>query len=328
MKNADMKVIAIILSIALFFTIVTSNIVSIASIAVLLKGGTATTEDTDKPGKSDMETDDKGRDTSEESMEKEEDVDFDSALGGGDPQYDEDGNLIEGSGGLAEGETSPIETAPLKSYQYAIKNIVENGAAGYTKKSWQSIAGDGLQLDSDSALGSVLKALSPKLTDLIMGFMTTEDAAEAKVNEKGSEDAARRMPASTCTEDDVQSATWEKLSDGNYKVTIVLRSQQNPKKTDTYGLTVMSGDILFMEDVEHTIKTDSTVKALVKELKEGTIDYKDYTITAIMTPDCKFVSIDHDCDAELNATVDIVAVGVVYGSGGLGFHVRYTDFVY
>ena len=39
MKNSDMKVIAIILSIALFFTIVTSNVVSIASVVYLAKGG-------------------------------------------------------------------------------------------------------------------------------------------------------------------------------------------------------------------------------------------------------------------------------------------------
>ena len=40
MKNADMKVIAIILSIALFFTIVTSNAVSVASIVFLAKNET------------------------------------------------------------------------------------------------------------------------------------------------------------------------------------------------------------------------------------------------------------------------------------------------
>ena len=44
MKNSDMKVIAIILSIALFFTIVTSNAVSIASVVFLAKGFSAPLE--------------------------------------------------------------------------------------------------------------------------------------------------------------------------------------------------------------------------------------------------------------------------------------------
>ena len=38
MKNSDMKAVAIILAIALFFTIVTSNAVSIASVIMLVKG--------------------------------------------------------------------------------------------------------------------------------------------------------------------------------------------------------------------------------------------------------------------------------------------------
>ena len=41
MKNSDMKVIAIILSIALCLTVLTSNVVSIASVVILAKGGTA-----------------------------------------------------------------------------------------------------------------------------------------------------------------------------------------------------------------------------------------------------------------------------------------------
>ena len=157
--------------------------------------------------------------------------------------------------------------------------------------------------------------------------MTAEADATVDTSEKGSEDAMNRMPASNCTSDYVQSATAVKDGD-NYKVTIVMRTQQNPAKADTDGLRVMSKDILYMEDVVDTIQNDDTVSSVVKELKVGTIDYVDYTITAVMTPDMKFVSIDHDCIADLNATIDAAAVGVVHGSGQLGFHTRYTNFVY
>ena len=51
MKNSDMKVIAIILSIALFFTIVTSNAVSVVSVITLLKdGGTTVAADGTQTG--------------------------------------------------------------------------------------------------------------------------------------------------------------------------------------------------------------------------------------------------------------------------------------
>ena len=50
MKSSDLKVVAIILSIALFFTIITSNAVSIASVVILAKGGTGTQTQTVTPG--------------------------------------------------------------------------------------------------------------------------------------------------------------------------------------------------------------------------------------------------------------------------------------
>lgn len=320
MKNADMKVIAVILSIALFFTIVTSNVVSIASIVMLATGGggaAAQNESTgggSQGGNGGQEVDDSGLATDEQSMEEEEKL-----------EVDEEGNVIvpEGQDGK-----NPIEIAPLQSYQMAIDKITKDGAAGYDKKAWQSIEGDGLQLSADSALvNAALGALKGTLTDLIKGFMTAEADATTDTSAKGSPEAMDRMPASNCTADYVQSATAVKDGD-NYKVTIVMRTQQNPAKADTDGLRVMSKDILYMEDVVDTIQNDETVSAVVKELKVGTIDYVDYTITAVMTPNMQFVSIDHDCIADLNATIDAVAIGVVHGSGQLGFHTRYTNFVY
>lgn len=319
MKNSDMKVIAIILSIALFFTIVTSNIVSIASIGVLLSGGTAAPAGQggnggNGGGNGGQDVDDSGLATDEESMEEEEKL-----------EVDEDGNVVMPEGSE---DKNPIEVAPLQSFQMAIDKIVKEGAAGYDKKAWQSIEGDGLQLSADSALvNAALGALKGTLTDLIKGFMTAEADATVDTSDKGSEQAMDRMPASNCTPEYVQSATAVKDGD-NYKVTIVMRTQQNPAKSDTDGLRVMSKDILYMEDVVDTIQNDDTVSKVVKELKVGTIDYVDYTITAVMTPDMKFVSIDHDCIADLKATIDAAAVGVVHGSGQLGFHTRYTNFVY
>lgn len=317
MKNADMKVIAIILSIALFFTIVTSNVVSIAAVVSILSGGSGTaaqTQEQAQPGKSDKEVDESGLVADEEQMKEEEKL-----------EVDDQGNVVMPEGSE---DKNPIEVAPLQSFQMAIDKIVKDGAAGYDKKAWQSIEGSGLNLSADNALVAAgLGALKGTLTDLIKSFMTAEEDASVETSAKGSEDAMNRMPASNCTEKYVQKA--EAVKDGdNYKVTIVMRTQQNPAKDDTDGLRVMSKDILYMEDVVHTIQTDATVSKVVKELKVGTIDYVDYTIVAVMTPDMKFVSIDHDCIADLNATIDAVGVGVIYGSGQLGFHTRYTNFVY
>lgn len=156
--------------------------------------------------------------------------------------------------------------------------------------------------------------------------MTPEAEASDAVSEKGSNEAKDRMPLSNCSAGAVASATAVK--DGNnYIVTIVMKDQVNPAKTDTDGLRVMSKDILYMEDVEDTIKNDETVSSIVKSLERGEINYKAYTIKAVMTADGKFISIDHDCTADLVADI-VVGQGPVRGSGALGFHTRYTNFVY
>ncbi len=321
MKNADMKVIAIILSIALFFTIVTSNIVSIASIAVLLTGGSGAAQQT--------------TDTSKDEDKASEKVDVqgaDGVLADEDDlnKTDEDKGTVDledVQDQLEEGQNE-IEVAPFAVFQKAINEITTSGKAGYDKKAWQSIEGNGLELSADSALvNAALGALKGTLTDLIKGFMTAEEDASVDTSAKGSPEAMDRMPESNCTSAVVKSATCEKSGE-NFIVTIVMHDQINPAKKDTDGLRVMSKDILYMEDVVDTIENDDTVSAVVKELKVGEIRYNEYTITAVMTADHQFVSIDHDCIADLTATIDAVAIGVVHGEGQLGFHTRYTNFVY
>lgn len=238
------------------------------------------------------------------------------------------------NGGNNGGNNAPvvqqneIETNPLTVYQRAVAQIANNGIAGYNKKAWQKLEGNGLELSADSSLvSSLLSALKGTLTDLLEGFMTSEADASVYANAKGSQDAKNRMPLSNCSANSIQSVTVNKSGE-NYTVTIVMRTQVNPGKYDTDGITVMSRDILYMEDVRDTIKNDSTVSAVIKDMKSGNITYNSYTIKAVMTPDHKLVSIEHDCTADIESTIDAVGVGILYINGSISFHARYTDFVY
>ncbi len=211
-----------------------------------------------------------------------------------------------------------ILTDPLSSYKKAAKAIHENGSAGYTVRSWQGITRE-LRLTK-------LDFLSGTLTSLIKSFMTTEADAVDVVCAKGSSDAKNRMPSSQISSSYVKSATVTK-SGSNYVVKIVLKDQINPHKTDTDGINVMSNNLLYMEDVDDTIKNDDTVSKVVKSLDKGEITYKSYTITATMTADGKFVDITHYTDADLVADITSVA-GSLGGSGGLSFNSRYYNFKY
>lgn len=204
----------------------------------------------------------------------------------------------------------------LAMYQNAAKEIRQRGVAGYSKKSWQTI-------DSMNTSNS---ALNGTLGSLLEGFLTTEEAAEVKVNEKGSDDAKLRMPISDCSKNYIKSVTT-KCDGDNYVITIVMKECVNPSYDDNDGLARMSRDFLDMKDVEATIKYDETVSALVRSFDNGEITYKDYTIKAVMTKDGKFVSIEHFGPADISADMAMI-VGNVSIWGSMSFYVKYYDFKY
>ena len=346
MKNSDMKVIAIILSIALFFTIVTSNAVSIASVIMLVKdtntvasgtanegeqagndGGNAATND--NGGSTDTGSTDTGATNSgstdtgatnsgstDTGATNSGSTDTGSTNSGstnsgstnnGDANKPADSNKPADNNGGAAADNNPIVKDPFAAYSKAANDIHTKGIAGYNKISWQTP----LKIEG---LGILDKAIVPILNN----FMTTEDEAEVKQNPKGSDDAKNRMPASNCAKKYIKSATATK--DGNnYVVKIVLVDFTNPSYADPDGLQIMSREFLDYKDVEKEAKNIAIVKSL-----EGQIVYKDYTITSVMTADGKFVSITHCGIGYIKANLN----GSINATGELEFNAKYTDFKY
>ena len=340
MKSSDLKVVAIILSIALFFTIITSNAVSIASVVILAKGGSGAATQTVAPGTGDQQ----GAQTTPGGTTSTTPGDTLSTTPGGTTSTTPGGTTSTTPGGTTSttpggststtpgGSTStqqggtqatpqggsqggnaadandPIIKDPLGFYQKAAKAINQNGIAGYNKIGWQKI----LKIEG-------LGVLSGAIEKVIAGFMTTEEEAEVKENAKGSDDSKNRMPPSDCSASHVKSATAEKLSNGNYKVVIVMKEVSNPSYQDADGLVKMSKEFLDMKDVMKEAANISIVKSL-----DGEIKYVDYTITAEMTKDGKFVSITHWGVGYITANLN----GSINASGELEFNAKYTDFQY
>lgn len=317
MKNSDMKVIAIILSIALFFTIVTSNAVSIASVVFLAKGQTATegTVDAGTSTTPDGSTSTPGGSTSTtpggSTATPETTAPADNSGSTATPDANQPAADANGLKALSADEA-------LAMYQKAAKEINTKGVAGYTKKGWQAVEGE-LQL-------SKFNFLAGTLTDLIGKFMTPEAEAEEKVNAKGSDDAKNRMPSSDCSKSYIKSVT-SKVEGENYIITIVMNDQVNPSYDDKDGLVKMSREFLDIKDVQKTVTEDETVSSIVSKL-DGTINYKAYTITAKMTKDGKFIDITHYGVGDIKADLTAVAVGDLSASGALSFNAHYYDFKY
>ncbi len=320
MKNTDMKVIAIILTVALCLTVLTSNVVSIASVVILAKGSTgATVEAGTNAGTStdaNASAGNAGTQTQTPAGNSGNTAATQAPSGNTGATQAPSGNTgaTQAPSGNTGATQAPAATGNLSKdealamYQKAAKDIHDNGTAGYNKIGWQKP----LKIEGLGLLDSII-------VPILEGFMTTEDEAEVKVNEKGSDDAKNRMPISNCTAGAVKSATGEKLANGNYKIVIVLNEQTNPSYADTDGLSAMSREFLDYKDVEKEAKNIAIVKSL-----EGQIVYKDYTITAEMTADGKFVSITHYGIGYIKANLN----GSINATGELEFNAKYTDFKY
>ncbi len=359
MKASDLKVVAIILAIALFFTIVTSNAVSIASVVLLAKGGVGTvassgtnntpagtdaqqgtetgtgdnsgavvdtnTGDNNTSAPVDQSTGDNTSTTPSDSGSTGTDTpaapaDNNNRSTQGNTQGN---NSSKPSGGNNSQKPSGGNTATtwdtaacFNFYKKSCDEIKNKGTAGHTRKEWQTL----VDLDLGSTLATNL--IKPILTMFIKG----EDKASEAVSAKGSDDAKNRMCPCGSSLAYVAKATKQDLPNGNYKITIVMKDENTPKKNSA-GIASMSTGILYMEDVQDTVKNDSTVSKIVKSLDKGELMYRAYTITAEMTKDGKFVDIQHYAKGELSAAAT-TTIGSVSGSGTLDFYGHWYNFKY
>ena len=285
MKNADMKVIAIILSIALLFTLFTCNAASVASVVLMFLGGNGTTV------VDGAATDDGAQQGVQQGVQQ------------GTQQQ---GTQQQGTTPDA-GATDNADIDAFAFYSKAANEIHTKGIAGYNKISWQTP----LKIEGLGLLDGVI-------VPILENFMTTEDEAKPSNNAKGSDDAKHRMPASNASAQWIKSANAQKNGD-NYIITIVLADATNPSYDDTDGYPLMTREFLDYKDVEKEAKNISIVKSL-----EGEIVYKDYTITAEMTADGKFISITHKGIGYMKANIN----GSINANGEFEFIAKYTDFVY
>ena len=197
-------------------------------------------------------------------------------------------------------------------YKAAIKKV-QGGAAGHTRKEWQTV--DALDIPGGSLV-----------LPIIQSFVTTEDKAGEAVSAKGSDESKKRIAPCGAPITKIKSATCV-ASGNNYKVTIVMNEEVNPEKGSN-GVAAMSTGILYMEDVVNTVKDDPKVNKVVKSLDEDSkITYKAYTITSVITKDGKFVDLDHVVSGDIAAGAKLF-IGSINGEGTLTFHSHWYDFKY
>ena len=301
MKSSDLKVVAIILAIALFFTIVTSNAVSIASVVLLAKGGTAQTGGSQQGGSTqggstqggDTQTGGSQQGGSSQGVSQQGDAqtgDFSRAVSdqGGDAQTGgssqggdkQTGGSSQGGsqqGGSQSAKKSAAEV--LKAYT-VVMDKAKSEKPGFTKIEYQTLpSGPNERVVSEGAnlVGTLLNLVDS------LGIMTTEDKAQPEQHNKG--DDTKWFPVyqgqKGCYLTDanaIQEYSYEELSNGNVKITIVLKAEQNPEPISN-GMSVPPSNTgcmfspLAKKDIDNTIN-GGAVQAVVKNVNYS-LNYHD-----------------------------------------------------
>ena len=356
MKASDLKVVAIILAIALFFTIVTSNAVSIASVVILAKGGVGTTASaptanngttstdngnqstdigtqtpvdngntatptdngsTDTPA---TPTDNGNSSTPATPADNGSSSSSSSSSGNGNSSTPADNKGNNSSGNNSNANANNWDKAKVFDfYKTAAHNMATKGNAGYTKVEYQALSNLNL---------TGMSFVDDKIVELAGNYMT--DAATAKadpqISEKNSDKAKSRFPDCTLTDlSKVVSATKQDLPNGNYKITIIMVDEDTPKATGSV-LGQVTNSVLYWEDIAAEVANISIISNY-----ENTVSvfYKGYKIEAEMTKDGKFVSLGHFAGVDITINgAKILGVTLNNKSAHLDNTCEYYDFKY
>ncbi len=187
-------------------------------------------------------------------------------------------------GKTSEPVTTPVTTtvpkgnAAILAAYTEVMNYAKTAKPAYTKVEYQVLPKDKRNIDS---------GIVNTLLGLASSFMTTEEDAknDPEVNEKGSN--MRWFPVYKCDKgclltdvSAVKSANCEKLSNGNFKITMVLNSEDNPEPYN-----------------ENTKKCTSNVGKVFGPLAKAEIDAEIKGIKVIRT--AEYALNYYDCKAVL-----------------------------
>ncbi len=301
MKNSDLKVVAIILAIALFFTIVTSNAVSIASVVMLAKGGAPASNGTGTGTGTNSSA--VGNNTPAAGTDTPVAGNNTPAAGNNTPAAGTDtpaattpsggsagGSQGGSSGGSSSGSAGNNASSSTKSAKEVLEiytKVLTN--AKTVKPGFKKVEYQELPSDANSRVVSQGGTLVGTLLNLVdtLGIMTSKEKAEGspEIHNKG--DDTRWFPVYKCAKgcyltdtSKIKSYKYETLSNGNAKITIVLIDEKNPEPmvegaSTSPSYTGAMFSPLAKSDIDATINGD-TVKAVIKEVSYS-LNYHDCT---------------------------------------------------
>lgn len=280
MSNKNIKVIAIIATIVLVFTLITSNAVSVASVIFLAKGTTQTGTVANTNNDANVSADNNGTQNSagnsgNTGATKAPAGDSGNTGATQAPSGNTDATQApSGNGGSTATAQTKTDAEVLEIYT-TLMNKAKADKPGYKKVEYQELPGDAAnrQISKGEGLVGVLLTLVTDTLDLL----TTKEEAEAdpEIVEKGGD--MRWFPVYKCEKgcyltdvNAIESTKYEDLGNGKARITIVLKDENNPEPMAEGATTSPSNtgamfSPLSKADIDNTIN-GGAVQAVIKNV--------------------------------------------------------------
>lgn len=171
---------------------------------------------------------------------------------------------------------------------------------GYTYKNWQNVKSQSVTGDNKELVNEFRNAMNST-------FYKASDPFVYKCAAY-SEEADLLFPGCTAALKNVKSATCKK-SGKNYTVTLVMADEISPEKNKT-GISAISNNYFGAANVIDMYKQEGLITS-----GSAKSVYKNFTITAVITPEGKLVSMTHSCK---DVTIDM-NMNFVSGFGNLRY---------
>ncbi len=284
MSNSNIKVIAIIATIVLVFTLITSNAVSVASVIFLAKGTTQTGTVANTNNDANVNTNNgASNNTNTPANNGGSTTPTQAPSGNTGATQAPAGNNNSGNtattapagnnnGGAANQSKSNEEV--LKIYT-DLMNKAKADKPGYKKVEYQELPSDSANRvisKGEGLIGTILKLVDS------LDLMTSKETAEAdpEIVEKGGD--MRWFPVYKCEKgcyltdvNAIESTKYEDLGNGKARITIELKDENNPEPM-AEGATTSPSNVgamfspLSKADIDNTIN-GGAVQAVIKEVK-------------------------------------------------------------
>lgn len=351
MKSKDLKIIAVILAVALVFTVLASNAVSVASIVFLAKNEVAAAP--------------AGEQTQQQAQQSQQQVQQQQSVSttpGGStatvettaPAADNGSSTVETTAAAADnnGSTTPDATQPAgdnsgstaaKKTNKEVLDIYTNlmNKAKKDKPGYKKVEYQELPSDAQNRVISEGANLVGTLLDLVdqLDLMTTKEAAEAdpEIVEKGGD--MRWFPVYKCEKgcyltdvNAIESTNYEDLGNGKARITIELKDEQNPEPmaegaSSSPSNTGAMFSPLSKADIDNTLN-GGVVSAVVKDITYSLTYHDCKAIVEYDTKTNQIIKLEQYMNVAIKANAKVILSKINIEKQELFNTMVITDFKY